>query len=297
MTNHAAVFTCLGSKGVGGIAACLVALVIVYFGFGVGVESPQKSANASAPAQPNGPAPKPVQAMNLALGNMVVLAQDLGFTIKTANDISIAGNKIALRIESHLQRLREIYRQESGKNSTLVGSVLLQFEISPSGEVGQVRELSSRLNDGEFKSAILAEVAKWSFAGIVPDNLTVTCPLLFVREGMDITTLVTWEKSLANPGGKAAPVRSAGKPFDVLAAKTDPVRIAKSRVNESQVKYSTALRKKPDFSSTALTTIAAGTRVSVLKKAGDWLEVRAAADGPSGFIRKEFVKPVDVARE
>lgn len=281
----------------GGAAACLVALVVVYFGFGIGGESPKKSANASAPVQPTGPALKPVRAMNLALGNMVFLAQDLGFTIKGAKDTSVEGNKIALRIESHLQRLRELYRQESGKNSTLVGSVSLQFEISTSGEVSQVRELSSRISDGEFKSAILAEVAKWTFAGIVPETLTVTCPLLFVREGMDITTLVAWEKSLANPGEKAAPVRSAGKPATVVAAKTDVVKTAKSTAYESQIKYSTSLRKKPDFSSTALTTIGADARVTVLNKVGDWLEVRAAADGPIGFIRKEFVKPVEVARE
>ena len=297
MTNCAAKFTRVGWKGMGGVAACLIALVVVYFGFGIGGESPKKSANASAPVQPTGPALKPVRAMNLALGNMVFLAQDLGFTIKAAKDTSVEGNKIALRIESHLQRLRELYRQESGKNSTLVGSVSLQFEISPSGEVSQVRELSSRISDSEFKSAILAEVAKWTFAGIVPEKLTVTCPLLFVREGMDITTLVAWEKSLANPGEKAASVRSAGKPATVVAAKTDVVKTAKSTVYESQIKYSTSLRKKPDFSSTALTTLGADARVTVLNKVGDWLEVRAAADGPIGFIRKEFVKPVEVARE
>jgi SH3 domain-containing protein len=297
MTNGTAKFTRLGWKGMGGVAACLIALVVVYFGFGIGGESPKKSANASAPGQSTAPAMKPVQAMNLALGNMVYLAQDLGFTIKTANDTSVEGNKIALRIERHLQRLRELYRQESGKNSTLVGSVLLQFEISPSGEVSQVKELSARVSDGEFKSAILAEVAKWSFAGIVPVNLTVTCPLLFVREGMDITTLVTWEKSLADPGEKAAPVRSAGKPAAVVVAKTETTKIAKSTAYESQVKYSTSLRKNPDFASPSLTTIGADTRVTVLNKVGDWLEVRAATNGPIGFIRKEFVKPVEVARE
>lgn len=296
MTNRAAIFARLGSKEMGGIAVCLIALALVYFGVGTGGKSPKKSANASAPAQPNGPALKPVQAMNLALGNMVFLAQDLGFKIKTANDTSFEGNKIALRIEGHLQRLREIYRQESSKNSTLVGSVLLQFEISPSGEVGHIRELSSRINAGEFKSAILAEVAKWSFAGLVPENLTVTFPLLFVREGMDITTLVAWEKSLANWGEKAAPVRGAENPAAVVVAKTDLVKTAKSMTHESQIKYSTALRKKPDFSSTALTPIAAGTKVTVLNKAGDWLEVRAGAGGSSGFIRKEFVKPVEMAR-
>jgi hypothetical protein len=285
------------SKGVGGIAAGLIALAVVYFSFGIGGESAKKSANASAPSQPNGPAPKPLQAMNLALGNMVFLAQELGFSIKTAKDAPFESNKIALRIEGHLQRLRELYREESGQNSSLVGSVLLQFEISPSGEVSQLKELSSRFNDGEFKTAILAEVAKWSFAGIVPESLTVTCPLLFVREGMDITTLVLWEKSLANLGEKAAPILSTANPAPVIVAKAEPAKAVQPAANESQVRYSTSLRKEANFSSTSLTTLAAGTKVIVLNKAGDWLEVRPSADGPSGFIRKEFVKPVDVARE
>ena len=293
MTSTTVIFTRLGSKGVGGIAVCLIALAVVYFSFGIGGESPKKSANASAPSQPQAQAMKPVQAMNLALGNMVFLAQELGFSIKTAKDAPFESNKIALRIEGHLQRLRELYRQESGKNSSLVGSVLLQFNISQSGEVSQLKELSSRINDGEFKTAVFAEVAKWSFADIAPEDLTVTCPLLFVRQGMDITTLVLWEKSLAILGEKAAPIQSAVK----IVAKAKPAKTVPPAANESQVKYSTSLRKEANFSSTSLTTLAAGTKVIVLNKAGDWLEVRPSADGPSGFVRKEFVKPVEVARE
>jgi hypothetical protein len=293
MTSTTVIFKRLGSKGVGGIAVCLIALAVVYFSFGIGGESPKKSANASAPSQPQAQALKPLQAMNLALGNMVFLAQELGFSIKTAKDAPFESNKIALRIEGHLQRLRELYRQESGKNSSLVGSVLLQFNISQSGEVSQLKELSSRINDGEFKTAVFAEVAKWSFADIAPEDLTVTCPLLFVRQGMDITTLVLWEKSLANLGEKAAPIQSAVK----IVAKAKPAKTVPPAANESQVKYSTSLRKEANFSSTSLTTLAAGTKVIVLNKAGDWLEVRPSADGPSGFVRKEFVKPVEVARE
>ena len=297
MTSNSVIFQRLGSKAVGGIAACLIALAVVYFNFGIGGESPKKSANASAPSQPQGQALKPVQTMNLALGNMVFLAQELGFSIKTAKGAPFESNKIAPRIEGHLQRLRELYRQESGKNSSLVGSVLLQFNISPSGEVGQLKELSSRINDGEFKTAILAEVAKWYFANLAPEDLTVTCPLLFVRQGMDITTLVQWEKSLADLGEKAAPIRNTAIPVPVIVAKTKPAMTVPPAPNESQVKYSTSLRKEADFSSSSLTTLAAGTKVIVLNKAGDWLEIRPSANGPSGFVRKEFIKPLEVASE
>src|SRR5262245_11637162 len=201
---------------VGGIASVLGGLAFIYFSFGIGGETPKKEASASATSSA-APSQKPIHAMNLALGDMVFLAQDLGYSVKTSKDTTFESNKVALRIESHLQKLREIYRQESGKNPTLVGSILLQFNIAASGEVSEVKELSSRLNDSEFKKAMIAEVAKWSFSEIVSENVTVTCPLLFVREGMDITTLVLWEKSLGNVSEKPVLAATASKPVQAVA--------------------------------------------------------------------------------
>jgi len=306
----------LGLKGIVGIFASVAGLGIVYFGLGVGTESPKKevSARANSPslAQPQ----KPVRAMNLALGDMVFLALDLGFSVTNAKQDGIEPSKIAARVENQLQGIRTVYRQESAKNSSLVGAVILQFNIVPSGEVMQVKELSSRLNDSEFKRAILAETSKWSFAEIVSENLMVTCALLFVREGMDITTLIRWEKSLGNFADSAAAPRLAVNRLsapqvkssapNVPAAtvannaspeKTKPAAPAKSEGRELQIKYATSLRKDPNFSAASLTTFTIGTKVTVLRKQGDWLEVRATQNGPSGFIRKEFVTPVEVVRK
>jgi hypothetical protein len=195
----------LGMKTIIGLIFCLVILGAAYFGFGTGNQSPKKEAIASVKVA--APAQKPAQAMNMALGDMVFLAQDLGFSIWSDKDFPPESSKIMLRLESHLQRVRELYRQETAKNPNLIGSVMLQFNISPSGEVSQIKELSSRVNDVDFKKAVIAEVSKWSFADVVSENLTVTCPLLFVREGMDITTLVLWEKSLASLGDNTAQSR------------------------------------------------------------------------------------------
>jgi len=285
----------LALKRVAGIASVLVILTVVYFRFGVGTELPKKEANASAPTGAQMHAQKPVKAMNMALGNMVFLAQDLGFTIKTAKEAAIESGKVVARIENHLQKIRDLYRQESVKNPALVGSLLLQFDISPSGEVNQVKEISSRLNDAEFKKAIVSEVGKWSFADVVAENLTVTCPLLFVREGMDITTLVLWEKSLAHAADKPTPIQSVSATTTVAKAKLEPIAAQKTVANEYQIKYPTQLRKYPNFSSTSLTTFTVGTRVTIEKRAGDWLEVRSTANGPKGFIRKEFIEPIEVA--
>jgi hypothetical protein len=308
----------LGLKGLVGVVSCAIGLVVVYFGFGVGTESPKKEASASVSPAALDQRQKPIRAMNIALGNMVFLAQDLGFSVRNAKDSVSDASKISARIESQLQGIRELYRQEVANNPTLAGGMTLQFNVAPSGEVSQVRELSSRLDDSDFKRAILAEVSRWSFTDIVDDDLTVACPLLFVHEGMDITTLVRWEKFLGNFGDKAAMVRPAANPAPTQQAKATespaaaagatktasvtpekrgPTAGAAKEPKEFQIKYPTALRKYPNFSSDSLITFTTGTKVSVLSKQGDWLEVRSTSNGPTGFIRKEFVVPVDVARK
>jgi hypothetical protein len=317
MTNSTIRLGPLGMKSIVGVMSCAIGLVVVYFGFGVGTESPKREASASVSPAALDQRQKPIRAMNVALGNMVFLAQDLGFSVRNAKDGVTDGSKISARIESQLQGIRELYRQEVANNPTLAGGMILQFNVAPSGEISQVRELSSRLNDSDFKRAILAEVSSWSFADIVDDNLTVACPLLFVHEGMDITTLVRWEKFLGNFSDKAAMSRPAANPAPTQQAKATespataagatktalltsekkgPTAGAKE-TKEFQIKYPTALRKYPNFSSDSLVTFTTGTKLSVLNKQGDWLEVRSMNNGPTGFIRKEFVVPVEVARK
>ncbi len=306
----------LGIKGLTGVISCLVGLGIIYFGFGIGTESPKKEASAGANPVVRRDLSKPARATNFALGNMVYFARELGFSAKAAKDSPGDANKIAVRIENQLQGMREIYRGEVAKNPNLAGSMTVQFSVTPSGEVQQVREMSARINDGEFKKAILAEAAKWSFAELISDQLNVICPLLFVHEGMDITSLVQWEKSLANLNDAPTPARIVGeaastrpanaaqspaptiaspKPGPMAASKANLATPGKSEGREFRIKYATSLRKDPNFSSPTLTTFTIGTKVTVLQKQGDWLEVRSAGNGPIGFIRKEFVTPLEVA--
>lgn len=296
-----------------GVFAAASGLGVVYFALGIGTESPKKEASARVNPASVGRQNKPVNAMNVALGDMVFLAQDLGFGVANAKGAALESNKIAARVESQLQGIREIYRQEVAKNPSLVGAMILQLTVSSAGEVTDVKEVSSRLGDTDFRKAVLAAAAKWSFSEIAGESLTVTCPLLFVHEGMDLTTLVRWEKSLGDlPGVTGALRLAAAGPAAPLKSTEANTRAAKGasggngdkampaapkpESKEFQVKYATKLRKEPNFSAPSLTTFTIGTRVTVLRKQGDWLEVRAAHDGPSGFIRKEFVTPAEVAR-
>jgi len=293
-------------KGIVGIGGCLLGLTIVYFGSGVGTESPKKDAAARATATEAEERIKPLRAMNFALDNMVFFAHELGFNVITANDEAVSKNRVALRIENQLHNVRELYRVEIAKNPSLAGVILLQLDITPSGEVSQVRETRSKITDSEFKKAVVAEVAKWSFSDIVSESLKVDCPLLFVHQGMDITTLVRWEKATASvkeinmvqsaPVAKGS-VRNAPNLPAAVKTTSVPTRAVPGNLPSGQVyqiKYATLLRREPNFTAAALTSYTIGTKVVVQKKLGDWLEVRSADSNQTGYIRKEFVIPLEV---
>lgn len=302
-----------GLKALLGIASCSLGIAAVYLGLDLNHEPIKKDATASAkPIEGNQTRVRPVRAMNLALGNMVYFAHDLGFTIKPVKGEFEDSGKVALRIENQLQGLREVYRQESAKNPTLVGGMLLQFTVTPAGEVTQVKETSSFITDADFRSAVVAEVGKWSFAELVSEPVIVSCPLLFVREGMDITTLVQWEKALghfndkpplpraataAKPVIKASEIAASTPPDKPAKEPPAPVKSVSAEGKIFQIKYPTSLRKNPNFSSSSLMTFTIGTKVVLVNGRGDWLEVKTTDNDLTGFIRKEFVTPLDVAHK
>ncbi|MDH3446337.1 MAG: AgmX/PglI C-terminal domain-containing protein [Deltaproteobacteria bacterium] len=139
---------------------------------------------------------------NVALGNVVVLAPELGLRIDTPNLAEVDPEPIAAMIESQMLGLRRLYREESQKNPGLVGGFDLQIEVGPAGSVAEVKKISTRIQDDDFRKAVIDEVSKWNFQDLVPQGTIIDCPLLFVLQGMDITTLVNWEK--AGSGQRAA---------------------------------------------------------------------------------------------
>ena len=248
-------------------------------------------------------------AWNIALGNVVVVAPDLGFAVKALKGGQVEESRIVARLESQLQGLREFYRQEGDKETNLMGGLLLQLTVTPAGEVTHVKELLSRIPDGEFKRAVLSEVLNWTFPDMLADTTTINCPLLFVREGMDITTVVQWEKTVGPLGDK--PLVARGNPQTGQQTHGSEVRRAdaviktpggqqlelKSLAKPYQIKHSTTIRKEANFNSPAVGKYTSGTRVTVISTRGDWLEVRADDANQSGFVRKEFVTAVELAHK
>ena len=259
---------------------------------------------AAAPVDQH--AQKPVHTMNMALGPMVFLARELDFTVKNAKGDILDDSRIATRVENQLLGLRDLYRQEIAKNAKLVGSLILQLTVNPGRRSdpgqGSVRAHQRR----RIQKDRAAEIAKWTFPTAIAEAVTVQCPLLFVQEGMDITTLVHWESLLTGAAQKkmTATVTNAEstQPAKLNTPTAPPTAIAKAAPavvktdgEEVRIKYATLLRKEPNFSSPVLTTFTIGTKVTVINRSGDWLEVKSHHNGPSGYIRKEFVIPVEVA--
>ncbi|MPZ76945.1 MAG: AgmX/PglI C-terminal domain-containing protein [Deltaproteobacteria bacterium] len=296
-----------------------IALVGCAFGFGImvfgfGTSSSSKNRATSAVTQQSS---RKLPAWNVALGDVVVMARDLGFSVKAANDAAVDETKIAAKIESQLQSLRTLYRQESSRNEDLMGGIVLQLKINAAGEVAKTLEVTSRIGDSDFRKAVVAEASAWTFDQLLPPESTIICPLLFVREGMDITTLIHWERFLSHPGkttvlGKnnhsAEPIQQIKRARNPRSREAASNKVAAAVYQAApaaavqparggavyQMKYSTAIREEPKFSATAVARFATGTKVTLLGKRGDWYEVHYEG-GPRGFLRKEFVAPVNSA--
>lgn len=300
-----------GRRVVIALASCAFGAALILLALQMSSKSADQTRSPEEDSSAKTQKKKTQRAWNIALGNVVVVAQDLGLNAKTTKGEQVEEAKIAARLESQLQGLRDFYRQESEREATLMGGMLLQLTVSPSGDVTHVKELVSRITDGEFKKAVLDEASKWTFPEIITDSTTITCPILFVREGMDITTIVQWEKTLGQFSEKSAiakmnppAIQQSQTPEGLKRsepvaktvtvsnkAKAEQNAAAKSLQRMYQVKHPTAVRQEPNFESLALGKFPAGIRVTVIATRGDWVEVRADDGSLAGFIRKEFVTP------
>ena len=306
-----------GRRVVIALASCVFGAALILLASQMGSKSEDETASAEKDSSAAAQKKKTQRAWNIALGNVVVVAPDLGLNAKALKGALVEESKIAARLESQLQGLREFYRQESERDPTLMGGMLLQLAVSPSGDVTHVKELVSRIADSEFKKAVLAEVSKWTFPEIITDSTTITCPILFVREGMDITTIVQWEKTLGQFSEKLAfaktnpqAIQQSQAPDSLkrsepvakvvpvpVKAKTEQSPEVKSLPRIYQIKHPTTIRQEPNFGSASVGKFTAGIRVTVIAAHGDWVEVRAEDASLTGFIRKEFVTPVEITQK
>jgi hypothetical protein len=300
------------SRTVIALAGCAFGLGLMVVGLGVGSISKERATSAVKKESS-----RKLPTWNIALGDLVILARDMGFDVQAVKEALIDEAKVAGRIESQLQTLRDLYRQEISKNPALMGGLVLQLSINSSGEVTKVREIASRISDNDFRKAVVADASTWIFDQVLSEDSTITCPLLFVREGMDITTLIQWEKNLSQAGDRPAlaklkfdveraaqvtalrnpGVRQTSSKEIAVAPQPQPVPRPQSVAEGAlyQMKYTTVIREEPNYSAAAVARFTTGTKVILLGRSGDWYEVRYEG-GPKGFLRKEFIAPADSAK-
>ncbi|HWO42264.1 MAG TPA: AgmX/PglI C-terminal domain-containing protein, partial [Candidatus Eisenbacteria bacterium] len=171
------------------LASCVFGLGMILWGSRMGSEAPEGNAASSEAASPAKPK-KSKPAWNVALGDVVVFAPELGFHVKALKDEAPDTTRLAAHIEAQLGELRNRYRQAAEAHPGLMGGILLQLNVGPGGEVTNVRDIGSRIPDSEFKKSMIEAASKWNFSELIASPVVITCPLVLVREGMDITTVI-----------------------------------------------------------------------------------------------------------
>ena len=257
----------------------------------------------------------------LSTAASAVLAVDaLGLKIQMKNAQPGAQESFENVALQHLARLHRIYSTWAREKQDLMGSLHLSLKVDASGTVVSIHPLASQLTNTNFIHAVIAEVRNWKFPGGVTESAEMTVPLLFVQRGMDPNTAVQWERNIRRAEGSGKAVTglriassstiSAG---DARASKSVPsaaasngaetiqrssVRLPKPKIeNDALVAFKTnqsvILREQPRFSSKSVYELEGDALLTLLENRGDWLKVKLADAGSIGFLRKEFVSPVN----
>jgi hypothetical protein len=255
-----------------------------------------------------------------AAHNAVLAVDALGLKIQVKNAPPSAQERFENVAVRHLARLHRTYSSWYQSDEDLMGSLHLRLKIDALGNVVSIHPETSYLANASFSDAVVAEVRKWKFPRGVLDGAEISVPLLFVPKGMDPSTAVQWERNIrrteeqekipavlpiaSNPPA-AKEAKHAAKPVPPTTDGPRPERIQalslrrqepqaeKEELGTFKTKQSVALREKPRFSSKSVYEVARDTELTVLANEGDWLKVRLAAANSVGFVRKEFVAPID----
>jgi TonB family protein len=83
-------------------------------------------------------------------------------------------------VAQYIAGLKYLYDRELKQRPSLHGKVTVEFVITPPGEVGEVRLVSSGLGYPNLENAILGRIRGWRFPGKPGDSTRVTFPFDFV---------------------------------------------------------------------------------------------------------------------
>ena len=249
-----------------------------------------------------------------------ILAVDtFGLSIQAKKNSAATREVLEQAAVQHLARLHRTYSRWADTHGDLMGSLRLKLTVDANGKVVSVYSLGSHVTDSTFTKTVLDDVQKWKFPKAGVEAAEITVPLLFVPKGMDPDTVVQWERKIRSaqegetPAGdlrvaSKAPISREGERAPTVppsvshviqqnAVKASTIPIVKPKKEEvlisAKTNRSVAIRENPRFSAKTVHEVDEDTQLSIVENKGDWLKVKIADVGFIGFIRKEFVSPLN----
>lgn len=248
-----------------------------------------------------------------------VLAVDVhAMTIRGENISAVVRGRLERAAVEQLAQLHPIYAGWVATDEEAVGSMLLKLHVDGAGKVVKIEPLRSRLSSGDFTKVVFEEIRQWSFPIATAQPIEITMPLLFVPRGLDANTVVQWERRTRESDGQRKIAKLVhGSPAAAAAGATvaaaGPTSISVKPEGDRQVSSANAkktvspkaslpvvkttravaLRQQPRFAAERVHEIDAETELNLLERKGDWLKVRMADARAVGFVRKEYLTPVN----
>jgi hypothetical protein len=250
-------------------------------------------------------------------GSAVLAVDSFGLSIQAKKDSPATREVLERAAVEHLARLHRTYSRWADTNGDLMGSLLLKLTVDATGKVVNVDPVASHVTNTSFTKTVLDDVRKWKFPKAGVEAAEITVPLLFVPQGMDPDTVVQWERKLRSaqedetPAAdlrvaieaptilaveKRAPTASASPVIQPSAVKSSTVHVAKPKTEvlvAVKTNRSVAIRESPRFSAKTVHEVDEDTQLSIVENKGDWLKVKISDAGFIGFVRKEFVSPIN----
>lgn len=236
-----------------------------------------------------------------------VLAVDTsGLSVRSKNASASTKELFEQAAMEHLARLHHTFNSWSERKQELMGSVSLTLMVDASGNVVRVDPVNSHVNNSSFVKTVIDDVREWKFPKGSTEAAEITIPLLFIPRGMDPEMIVQWERKIRSaprdddsprpaPIAMARPaVNEAEKVTDLTAAAPTPKPKAQAKALIVVVaNRPLAMRDNPRYSANSVREVQEATQLSILESRGDWLKVRSLAGGQVGFVRKEYVSPLN----
>jgi len=259
--------------------------------------------------------------LHLPASESAVLAVDVnGLTIQSQNASAAALEDFENAAMEQLANLHRTYASWAANNKDLIGSLTIKLRVDKTGDVADLDPITTRLSNTAFTKVVLNEIRRWTFPESGKEPVEITIPLLFVPKGMDPGTVVQWERktriadrdaappaplrlaslvpmAVASRNESAVPPTSGGvqRPvvtpvtFDGEKTQMSPKPVAAMFKTTQAV----GLREQPRFSAKRVHDVNAETELNVIENKGDWLKVKVADADSVGFIRKEFLTPIN----